>query len=354
MTQAIKVSKMMGDKAIALLRRLELLDKKKKIKLADSNALLIPLIRAPDEYEKNLIRKQLGDVDFITSSFEERHVRPKSLIEALENALTPSELACLPRSFDIIGDIAIIEIPPELSKYERLIGEAIIKVHPRVKAVFSKAGPVSGLFRVRELKHIYGEHRTVTIHKEFGCLFKVDIARTYFSPRLSTEHNRVSNQARSGELIVDMFAGVGPFSIMIAKKVNATVIACDINRYAIHLLNENIKLNKLKGEVYPILGDSKAIFMSCKLENMVDRVIMNLPEKAIEYLDVACKLIKPGGVVHYYAFAGGEEPIEEAVNKVKEALSSYWRGTFSIINWRMIRAIAPKKWQVVLDIKFGN
>ncbi|MCS7386930.1 MAG: class I SAM-dependent methyltransferase family protein [archaeon GB-1867-005] len=350
MSKAIKVDKRLGSKAISTLKKMKLLDRRKKVKCI-GNFLLIPILRVLNDDEAQFFMNQVGSFDICKTSFEPRKLRPRNLIEALDGILSPSELASLPRSFDIIGDIAIVEIPPELSDVKGIIGEAIVKVHPKVKAVFAKAGPVAGTFRTRSLEHIYGEFKTITVHKEYGCTFKVDVLRTYFSPRLSLEHYRVASQVKDGEIVVDMFSGVGPFSIMIAKYASATVYAVDANPHAIRLLNENRKINKLKGVVYPILGDARSVLSSCRLENSVDRVIMNLPEQAHLFLDVACKLLRCSGVIHYYAFANGANPIKDAEARLIEALSSCYKGDFLILSSRKVKIIAPRRWHVAIDVK---
>jgi len=350
MSKAIKIDKKLGSKAISLLKKLELLDGSKKIKCV-GDFLLIPILRELNDDEAQLFSRSVGPFNICIESFESKKLRPRSLIEALDGALSPSELSFLPRSFDIIGDIAIVEIPPELSHAKKLIGEAIIKVHPKIKAVFAKAGPVTGIFRIRDLEHIYGEFKTLTLHREYGCVFKVDVLRTYFSPRLSLEHHRVASQVRDGETVVDMFSGVGPFAIMIAKYAKATVYAVDANPYAVQLLNENRKMNKLKGQVYPILGDARSILSSCRLEKSADRVIMNLPEKAHLFLDVACKIVKSSGVIHYYAFANGDDPIKSAESQLNKVLSSCCESGFLILSSRKVKMIAPHKWQVAIDVK---
>ena len=232
----------------------------------------------------------------------------------------------LPQALDVIGDIAIIDIPPQLKSSEKIIGEAILQTHRNIKTVLAKASAISGTYRVREYDFIAGEQKTQTIHKEFGCQYHVDVAKAYFSPRLSHEHERVASLVQKGEIVVDLFAGVGPFSILIAKK-NPTVkvYAVDLNPEAVELLKVNVRANRVENRVLPILGDARQI-TSSKLKGVGDRVIMNLPETAIEFVDAACQAIKPeGGIIHFYAFVRSPDSIENLKLRFNQAVESTGR-----------------------------
>ncbi|MCK5563116.1 class I SAM-dependent methyltransferase family protein, partial [Candidatus Bathyarchaeota archaeon] len=218
-----------------------------------------------------------------------------SLKTLLRDQLNPEELRALYKSFDIIGDIAIIRVQNFLEPKAPLVAEAIIKTHKRVKTVLLQTSPVLGKFRLRKLQWIAGENRTETVHREFGCLFKVDLEHVYFSPRLSYERMRVAKLVRPNEVVANLFAGVGCFSIVMARfsKVDK-VHSIDINPVAVGYMQENVMLNKVKRQVIPLLGDAKEI-VEKQLRNVADRVLMPLPEKAYEYLDQALVALKPSG-----------------------------------------------------------
>ncbi len=275
------------------------------------------------------------------------------LKERLRNLLTSSELKALYNSFDIVGDIAIIRIPVSLMDKRRIIAKALMEIHRNVKTVLCQVSPVSGDFRLRRLEWVYGEKKTETLHKEHGCLFKVDLAKCYFSPRLSYEHMRIAKQVSPGEIIVNMFAGAGGFSIIIAKHSKTKKIySIDINPAAVHYMKININLNNVTNIVEPIEGDSKEVIMS-RLRDVADRVLMPLPEKAYEYLDYALMALKPeGGIIHYYDFEHAnkdEKPIEKVINKVSNKLSSL-NAEFEVFNSRIVRSVGPRWYQIVLDI----
>jgi tRNA (guanine37-N1)-methyltransferase len=263
-------------------------------------------------------------------------------------------LEAVPQSFDIIGDIVVIDIPPKLEPYQNLIGEAILQTQKNVKAVLAKAGDIKGVFRVRDYSFIGGEHRTQTIHREFGCQYHVDIAKAYFSPRLSHEHQRVALLVQDGETVADLFAGVGPFSVLIGKRnLEARVYAVDLNPDAVELLKVNVRANRVEDRVFPILADAREIAQTT-LKGAADRVIMNLPETAIDFVDAACNAIKPeGGIIHFYGFVRAPDTIENLQERFTSLVEKNGRKLVGFLFAKKIRETAPFECQVVLDAKIA-
>jgi len=325
---------------------LDLLDRGKKV-VRDGDFVVFPIAVEDSSAVKQLCEEFKCEV--VRAEFPE--VKPPSLTlhDVLSEKLPPHLLASLPRAYDVIGDIAIIELPEELLPYKELVGEALMKVNSHVKAVFAKAGKVNGAYRVRKLLHLAGENRTVTRHKEYGCIFSVDVASTYFSPRLSWEHKRIASLVKPGETVVDMFAGVGPFAIMITREVDATVYAIDLNPEAIKHLKINLQLNKLRGKVIPILGDAKEVIIK-ELKGIADRVIMNLPHSSHLFLDAACAALKEeGGIIHFYTVARDPSPLEQAENLFSSSIPAGSRHIKRILHRRVVKAVAPREWLVVVD-----
>ena len=218
----------------------------------------------------------------------------------------------------------------------------------------AQTSPVHGDFRLRKLEYIAGENKTTTVHKESRCLFFVNVGECYFSSRLFYERMRIAKQVRKGEVIVNMFAGVGCFSIVIAKHSNAEkVYSIDINSFAVQNMQENVRLNRVYGKVMPIFGDAKEVIEKT-LCHVADRVIMPLPEKTFEYLPCALlALQKAGGWIHYYDFEHAlknEDPIVKVKLKVAEKLGSLGVD-FEIPFGRVTRTTGPNWYQIVLDIK---
>ena len=195
----------------------------------------------------------------------------RMLKKALENILSDQENMQLVSAFDQIGDIIIVRIPDSLLPKKKVIGKALLDQVKTANSVFYQSSPVEGDFRTRNLELIEGQVKTETEYKENGCRFIVDVEKAFFSPRLSTERERISNLVNDDEVIINMFGGVGMFSLLAARKKSCTVYNLDINPVASKLCEENIKLNKLKGTVISINGDSTEIIKK-QLQNKADRV----------------------------------------------------------------------------------
>jgi len=344
------VRKDLGEKALQTLKYFDLLDQNLRIQIIDDH-LIAPILREPSTEQLEDLRKQFSELVIETTEFQRRKIKSKTIFDILGDRLLPHLLASLPKSVDIVGQVAIVEIPLELQEYKAQIGEAILEVNSKVHTVLAKAGPISEKYRIREFEIIAGKGETVTTHKEFGCIYRMDVRKVYFSPRLSFEHERVASQVKQGETVLDMFAGVGPFSILMAKRVGKVqVYAIDANQDAIRFLNENILLNKVQGKVTRILGDAGTIIKEHFVWK-VDRVIMNLPEQALEFVESACMALKPiGGILHYYSFAIEPDPLDKAREDLEQAVLKAGR-KISFLNARTVKSTAPHEWQVAIDAK---
>jgi len=318
----------------------------------EKNCLCVPLLREPLATELQQLRMTLAEFEVCVRPFLERVEPQPKLIDLLGEKLPPHVLASLPHAIDFMGDVAIVEIAPELKSYKRIIGDAILMAHKRVRTVLAKAGAVSGEYRLREFEVVAGIEKTETVHREHGCVFHVDLAKAYFSPRLSHEHLRVASQVREDETVLDMFAGVGPFSILTAvKREKVRVYAVDVNPHAFEYLKRNVAANRVETKVTPILGDIGTVVEE-RLKGLFDRVIMNLPERAMEYVDVACKALKPeGGIMHYYEFSSEPSPMETVKTRLAETLKKAGWETSKVLLTRMVRETAPYTYQVVVDAK---
>jgi tRNA (guanine37-N1)-methyltransferase len=276
----------------------------------------------------------------------------RRLRKILSEVLPKYEVLYVYNSYDIVGDIAILRLTEKAMKHSQIIAEALMGVHKNVKTVLAQTGPVLGDFRIRKLEHLAGENKTVTVHRESGCLFRVDVGKCYFSPRLFYERMRIARQVGDGEVVVNMFAGVGCFSIVMAKHSNVgKVYSIDVNPTAFQYMQENVRLNRVYGKVIPLLGDAKEVIeeMLC---HVADRVLMPLPEKALEYLPYALLALKKAGLIHYYDFEyarKGENPIEKVKLKVAEKLGGL-SVAFDFVFGRVVRSTGPNWYQIALDI----
>ncbi len=246
-------------------------------------------------------------------------------------------------NYEVIGDIAIIDRPPD----NEALARELLETRKDIKVVLAAAGGgVQGQYRLKDLVFIAGERRTTTIYREYGFSFLLDVSKVYFSPRLATERHRIASLAKPSETIVDMFAGIGPFTIMLAKKVNM-VIAFEINPIAVEYLRKNITRNHVNNVVV-YLGDAKRLAL--KSRSLANRVIMNLPHAAFSFLSEALIVLsEAGGAIHYYDIRS-ENEFTYAVERVRAAIEQHGR-TVEELHLKKVRSYAPHRYIIVLDIK---
>lgn len=340
--KGLLVKKEYGERVLQILRSRNLVNKNLLVKRRNG-FIVIPLV---DEASFNDL-----DVDgeIVVEEFEES-TKTLTPIEILKNKLTEEELELVPRSFDIIGDICILRLPEELHGKRRIIGEAFLKSMKNIRIVLNKTEPLSGEYRVGEYEVLAGEGSTETLHREHGCMFKLDISKVFFTPRLSAERIRVASSVEPGEVVCDLFAGIGPFSIIIAKKnPSVRVYACDINPDAYNYLIENIRLNKVGDRVKAYLGDAKKLSQK-ELKGIGDRVIMNLPMSSEMFLDAAKNAVKnDGGIVHLHIFLEKGITPEEKYANIEKAFQELGCEA-RLLNSRKIREVAPFKYHWAFDI----
>ncbi|HIP65885.1 MAG TPA: class I SAM-dependent methyltransferase family protein [Pyrodictium sp.] len=281
----------------------------------------------------------------------------RSLIRRLaEQLYGPEKAKKFWQRLEIIGDIAIIRQPFDVSLDElKPLAEKILEELPYIKSVWAAVSPVEGQYRLRKFAHLAGEKRSETIYKEHGCLFKLDITRVYISPRLGYEHIRIARLVEPGEVVVNMYAGAGLFSIIIARYAKPKkVYSIDINPDAYRYMVENVKLNRVESIVEPILGDAAKVIEE-KLVGVADRVLMPLPELALDHLPYAVKALRKDGkkIIHIYlhVHAGrGEDPIEKGWKIVVDRLDELGLKAEKLFG-RVVRDVGPRWYQVVLDIR---
>ncbi len=279
--------------------------------------------------------------------------RRKLLRKLAREVLGEEEARRIWGRIEIVGDIAVIRRPFDypLEPLRRLAAVLLERL-PHVRSVWCATGSVTGTYRTREYVHLAGEPRSETLYREHGCLFKVDIRRVYLSPRLGYEHMRIARLVEPGETIVNMFAGAGLFSIVIAKHSEAgRIYSIDISPDAYRYMVENIRLNQVEDRVIPLLGDAARIIEE-RLRETADRVLMPLQGLSYDYLPQAVAALKGRGFIHAYDFtrAGpGEDPREKLVARFSSRLRELGVEA-SIKQSRVVRTVGPRRYQVVLDI----
>jgi len=274
----------------------------------------------------------------------------------LRTILPPERANQVTKSFDIYGSkqkaVAVVEIPDELKDVETEIAEALMRVNKNVSSVLAKESARFGEFRIRDLRHIAGNPDTEVLHRESGCVFRLDPATVYFSPRESRERDRLAETVGDGEDILVMFSGIGPLPIRIAKRhPSVSVTAVELNPAAHNYCVENIHLNRVSDRVQALEGDVREVCPS--LGRSYDRVMMPLPRGAYKFLDVAVPLLRDGEVLHLYHWASQGDPFSEAEKLISEAATEYGMSAEFTDNVR-VSQYSPGTWKVRVDARLSK
>lgn len=279
--------------------------------------------------------------------------REPLLREIVEEVLGEEYARRVWKRIDIIGDIAVIRKPFGLeAEVFKKIGEVLLERIPYVKSVWLSVSGVEGIYRLRDLVHLAGERRTETLYVEHGCKFRLDITKVYVSLRLSYEHVRIASMIRDGERILNMYAGAGFFSIHAAcRKQIEAAYSIDINPYAYRYMVVNTRLNGVEDAVVPIYGEAYTTTMRL-LQRSVNRVLMPLPEKALEHIPAAVAALAGEGWLHVYLHVDARrqrEAIERAEKLVLSRIADYVKYA-EIRGSRVVRTVGPCEYQVVVDV----
>src|ERR671927_1758265 len=269
----------------------------------------------------------------------------------LKNVLPPEDISKLYSAFDIVGSIIILRIPDSLNSRKHIIADTVLMNIKSAKSIFAQTSAVQGDYRLRNLEYLAGVNCATTEHREHGCRFKVDVSKTYFSPRLSTERMRISKMITDNEIITNMFAGVGTYSILIAKNNKSCMVySIDSNPVANQLALINAKLNKVEERVKPICGDAREVITK-QLKGTSTRVLMPLPEKAKEFVDFAVMALKQnGGMVHYFAHVKAPSKKLALDNAALDVEYAFVNHDYKIVSTRVVREVGPHLYQTVSDI----
>ncbi|MFH1399703.1 MAG: class I SAM-dependent methyltransferase family protein [Candidatus Woesearchaeota archaeon] len=271
-----------------------------------------------------------------------------SLSELLAEELTEKELDEVVKSFDLIGSIAIICVPEELSAKEQQIAEAIIKVNKNVKTILKRSGVYEGEFRTRKLKYVLGEDKRVTRHKEHGVWLDLDVEKVYFSPRSANERMRIAKLVENGESVLVLFSGCAPYPLVIAKQSKAACIyGVELNPVAHKFAQANVLLNKAEN-VTLMLGDAKKAVP--KISRRFDRVVMPLPKTGELFLDVAIRSAKSRGILHFYDFANEKEFPASSIAKIERVCTAIGC-KYNILKSVKCGAYAPYVFRVCIDFQ---
>jgi len=305
----------------------------------ENDFVIIPVKSEPDE---TLLKKH--NAKLVERPFPERKHREDPIDAIRKIACVPEELKrLLPSKWELFGDVAVIRLDSELDEYESQIAEAYASALS-LKAVLRDVGGIKGEYREPVIRTLLGKDTEAT-HLENGIRYKFDAAKIMFSSGNIEERLRMADLVCDGETVVDMFAGIGYFSIPLAVyQKPSKVIACELNPVAFRYLSENIALNQVSRIVKPVLGDNRDLAG----EGIADRVIMGYVKTTHEHLPAAVRLVKNGGVIHYHETCPNELLPNRPVQRILENVKG---GRAEIIRMKEIKSYAPGVTHVVVDAK---
>lgn len=285
--------------------------------------------------------------EITTEKFEKQKKQEKNLKKQLTTILSPQELKKIKTAFDTIGEIAILEIDEELRTKEKLIAQTLLESHKNITTILRKDDKHDGEFRTQKMKHLAGKKTKETTHKENNILLKLNVETVYYSPRLSTERKRITQQVKKDENILVMFSGCAPYPCVLAKNTQAKKITgIELNPQGHKYGLENTKLNKLNN-VHLINADVRE---ECKkIKEKYDRILMPLPKNAEDFLEPALNVSKQGTIIHFYNFLH-ETQFEEAEQKVKKACE---KNNFKYKKIQLVKCgqQSPRTYRICLDFQ---
>ncbi|MFA9417851.1 class I SAM-dependent methyltransferase family protein [Natrinema sp. HArc-T2] len=321
----VRVAREAGEATRTTLADADLIDDDYEISVEDG-WLYIPIT------DSDAVQAVLEDGEIVTRTVDER-----------DSQTTPADLLSFEPSYERLGEAALIdEDDPERA---REIADAILESDLPVETVLNKASKVKGETRVRDWVLLAGED-TEVVHREYGCEFLLDLAEVYFSPRLATERHRVAKQVTAGEHAFDMFAGVGPFVVPFANR-GAECVGVDINADAIEYLRENARRNGVEDRVMAINDDVRDV--ATEYEDWADRIVMNLPHSADEFLEAAVTLAGDDCVLHYYDIQHEDDPFGPGERAIRAAAEPEYDVT--VETRHTVRSYAPHELNVCLDVR---
>lgn len=265
-------------------------------------------------------------------------------------SLTPEQRKLLPSGFQRIGHIVILNLRPEIQTLATKIADLLLKKHKYIRTVCLREDSITGELREPRVKWIAGEKSTTTIHTENRCKFRLDVTKVMFSKGNLSERARIPPLVKPGETVVDLFAGIGYFSIPIAVHSGARrIYSIELNPASFRFLKDNIHLNNAEGRITPIFGDCRKVLMG----DVGDRVIMGYLPKTYEYLPAAFEALKPeGGMIHYHDTYAKEELWEKPIDRLEARCYKFGYQLKRISRRDVVKEFAPNVFHVVIDAEF--
>ncbi len=274
----------------------------------------------------------------------------KQMQEKLAHTLSKGELELLPASFQRLGHIVILRLHRELYPYKKIIGEAALVCAPGTKTACLNTGKIDSEFRQPNVEYLAGEKHLEVDHHEHGCVFRFDVTKLMWSMGNMNERKRMYEMVQANEVVVDFFAGIGYWSIPIAKLTKAKhVYAIDANPDSIESLRVNKKLNKIPDEKMTIIH-GKCEEVAVSLGHVADRIILGYIPAPVFALTAAFHTLNPrGGMLHYEGVC--EEGKYEELFRDVRAQGTPLGWNVELVHAQQVKSMAPRKWHYVLDIR---
>ncbi len=277
----------------------------------------------------------------------------QSLKEVLKRSgkFSEEQLRYLPRSFDILGEIALVQIPYNLREMKKVIGQNLISLNKNIRTVYGK-GKFYGRLRKQRIEFLAGKKQEETVYKENGCIFKLNVKTCFFSPRLSTDRMNLAHNIKKKEEVFVMFSGIAPYGIVIAKNSRCKKVVCvELSKECTKYAKESIKLNKLYN-IEAIPGDIKKVCPRFKKEKITfDRIIMARPQLEETFLKEALMVARKGTIVHFQDFVKKEELEKKVSEKRVQDAAKRAKMKIRILGFNILRELAPYKYHIRLDFK---
>jgi tRNA wybutosine-synthesizing protein 2 len=311
-----------------------MLDHERKIRTISSNGNMF--LEIP-------VTGNVNGMDTIEQSSPEYYRKHQSLMERLEDIIPERDLQLLPSGWHVVGRTIIVSIDKRIEEHKHLIALRLLEIYPHCHTVVRDLG-IEGQFR-QPKREILAGISTKTVHKENSCLFSLDVTKVMFS-KGNLYEKKLMSKVGSGEVIVDMFAGIGYFSIPIAVHAKpAKIYAIEINPESFEYLQENIRLNKVEHIMEALNGDCAMITPM----GVADRVLMGYVGTTHEYLEQGIKAIKStGGMLHYHETVPEKLMFGRPVSRITDAAAREGRQV-EIRECRRVKKYSPGVWHIVVD-----
>jgi len=340
--------------AIAALRAEGVYDDDRRVREYTEDTVAIPVLEAPTT---TVVREVIRQVD--------PEYRTRTLTDHLrERGWSDAALECAPGSWAVIGSVVLVRLPPACPD-EQAVGEALLDLHGEADTVLADEGirnaGTGGTYREPRTRVIAGSGDTDTVHVEAGTRYGLDLSKVMFSPGNQAERRRMATVVEPGEQVFDMFAGIGYFTLPMAR-AGAHVTATELNPTAFRYLLENVVANEVADRVDAYHTDCRDL----AADLAVDRVVMGYygvaaePDEdghgtrraaAAEFLPSALEALTPGGIVHYHEATPEAALWDRPLERLERAATEAGR-SLEVVDRHRVKSHSAGVSHVVVDARF--